>query len=279
MEQTLEWTGERLVTSITSIGAIEHLHRYAFALEFVENKIVLDIASGEGYGSNLLSDKAKHVIGVDISEEAISHALKKYKKDNLVFKVGSVSSIPIDQSSIDIVVSFETIEHIHEQKEMLNEIKRVLKPNGMLIMSSPEKANYEDVNKNKNHFHVKELYFSEFNDLVRSNFLFYKYLFQKEIYGTLIAPKEDIRRFNEYAGSYDLVKSYDILNKPVFNICIASDLEIPTLGVSYFDANECYNSTNNALNIEIVRILNSKTYKLGKLLILPFRKVKNIFKL
>lgn len=116
---------DRRKISDLNIGATEHLHRYAIASEFIDNKIVLDIASGEGYGSYLFTKKAKQVIGIDISSEAISHASEKYKKENLTFKIGSITNIPIEKSSIDVVVSFETLEHIYEEG-MLLEIKRVL---------------------------------------------------------------------------------------------------------------------------------------------------------
>ena len=76
------WTGERLETFVYSRDAIEHLHRYALAKKYVNNKVVLDIASGEGYGSNLLCANAKHVYGVDIEEKVIERAKKKYKKNN-----------------------------------------------------------------------------------------------------------------------------------------------------------------------------------------------------
>src|ERR1035438_3461036 len=108
------WTGERLETHIYNYNTIEHLHRYAMATQLVTDKIVLDIASGEGYGSNLLSKFSKKVYGVDISAETIELASKKYLKNNLQFKVGSTSNIPIPDNTIDVVVSFETIEH-HNQ--------------------------------------------------------------------------------------------------------------------------------------------------------------------
>ena len=79
MNSSLDWTGERLVTDVEGVfGVAEHLHRYAMAQQLAKDKIVLDLASGEGYGTNLLSDVAKYVTGVDISDEAVQHANKKY---------------------------------------------------------------------------------------------------------------------------------------------------------------------------------------------------------
>ena len=108
MEEHFEWTGERLTTSKTNEIAIHHLHRYAIAIDLAKGKDVLDIASGEGYGSNLLANTAKSVTGVDISESVIEFAKKKYTRNNLSFKVGSTSNIPLENDSVDLLVSFET---------------------------------------------------------------------------------------------------------------------------------------------------------------------------
>src|SRR5215831_2145342 len=85
----LEWTGERYVPWMegAEIG-YEHLHRYAFATQFVRNKRVLDLASGEGYGSNLLAKTAKQVVGIDIDEQSVRHAKNKYIRTNLDFRIG-----------------------------------------------------------------------------------------------------------------------------------------------------------------------------------------------
>src|ERR1700722_15129763 len=97
----LPWTGERLVPSLNGDIVLEHLHRYAFAADLVAGKDVLDIACGEGYGSNLLAARARSVIGVDISEETIGHAQSNYVRDNLTFRPGSCLAIPTPDQSAD----------------------------------------------------------------------------------------------------------------------------------------------------------------------------------
>src|SRR5947199_9541379 len=107
----LEWTGERYVPGMegAEIG-YEHLHRYAFATQFVRNKRVLDLASGEGYGSNLLAKTAKHVVGIDIDEKAANHAANNYIKPNLQFTVGSIHERTMKTNSIiDVVDSTKSI--------------------------------------------------------------------------------------------------------------------------------------------------------------------------
>jgi hypothetical protein len=150
--------------------AYEHRHRYAICLEFARDNDVLDIACGEGYGSSLLAPVARSVTGVDIDDVAIRHAAARYPATNLVFRTGSATEIPLPDASIDVVVSFETIEHLTDHRTMLSEIVRVLRPAGRIVISSPNKRVYSDLHGVANAFHVRELYFDEFRDLLRDFF-------------------------------------------------------------------------------------------------------------
>src|SRR5688572_26531054 len=116
MANDLEFTGERFVPSEQGEIWLEHFHRYALVLELAKGKDVLDIACGEGYGAMLLARTAKSTLGVDISAEAINHASGKYQAPGLHFTVGSATDIPLADASVDLVVSFETLEHLAEQQ-------------------------------------------------------------------------------------------------------------------------------------------------------------------
>src|SRR5579884_1636989 len=140
----MDFTGERYVPAIEGQIKYEHLHRYALCLELVAGKTVLDIASGEGYGAALLASVATSVTGVDVDAATVEHAKHSYYKPNLTFLAGTCERIPLPDSSFDIVTSFETIEHHDKHDEMLDEIKRVLKPGGALIISSPNRLTYSD---------------------------------------------------------------------------------------------------------------------------------------
>src|SRR3954469_19774171 len=124
----LEWTGERFLPWLDqSLIAYEHLHRYAYATTFVKGKRVLDLASGEGYGSKMMSEAAVSVVGVDIDDKAVEHAQSKYGSANLQFLKGSISAIPITEDhSVDVIVCFEAIEHIEDHDQLLKEVKRLL---------------------------------------------------------------------------------------------------------------------------------------------------------
>lgn len=231
----LEFTGECFVPGVHGNIELEHLHRYLQACEIAEDKIVLDIASGEGYGSFMLSDKAAMVTGVDISGEAVSHARAKYRRSNLGYLVGTCTDIPLPDRSVDLVVSFETIEHHDEHEAMMLEIKRVLRPNGSLLISSPDKFRYSIEPNHTNPFHVKELFGNEFKDLVGRHFRHSTFFGQRVLYGSSILPDASVTPSRCYwrNGVESGVSSGD--NRPLYWIALASDGELPTIAAGVFE--------------------------------------------
>jgi len=153
----LTFTGERFTPEERGPIWYEHWHRYAEAARLVRGKRVLDAACGEGYGSFLLADDARLVVGVDVSLETVAHARVRYSRPNLAFAQALVSQLPLRDACIDVVVSFETVEHLSQQREMIAEFRRVLAPDGILIISSPNRPVYNEGATVENHFHVKEL--------------------------------------------------------------------------------------------------------------------------
>lgn len=169
----MEFTGERFIPNQSGDEIqLEHFQRYHFVKELVKGKIVLDAACGEGYGSAILSESAQSVTGIDIDLQTILEAQKKYQKDNLQFFQANIAEIPFKDASVDVVISFETIEHVNYelQKLFLKEIKRVLKPDGLLVMSTPNKRVYSDLFDYQNQFHIKEFYKDEYETFLRSEF-------------------------------------------------------------------------------------------------------------
>ena len=223
----MEPTGERFVPQISGNIKYEHLHRYALALQAAEGRSVLDIASGEGYGSALLAKWAACVTGVDIDVEAVNHAQIQYGHlANLKFLAGSCSAIPLADDSIEVVTSFETIEHHDQHEEMMQEIKRVLKADGLLIISSPNRLVYSDEPNYTNPFHVKELYYGEFLDLLKRHFQ------QVHIYGQRLAvnsivtslepsDKQKVKSFSGDVNSLLNVASH--FPSPMYFVAICSN--------------------------------------------------------
>lgn len=154
----IPFTGERFVPSEQGRIAYEHYHRYAACAQAAAGKIVLDIACGEGFGSALLANRAAKVIGVDIDAATTHHAVEKYcDVKNATFLVGDARAIPLDENSVDLIVSFETIEHIQEHEVLLKEFHRVLRPTGTIIVSSPDRENYSERPGYTNPYHIHEL--------------------------------------------------------------------------------------------------------------------------
>lgn len=181
----MEFTGERYCPQIAGEIALEHYLRYAVAAGLAEGRDVLDCASGEGYGSALLARVARSVIGVDVSPEALAHARATYAHDKLSFREGSAAALPLPDASVDLIVSFETIEHHDQQAEMLAEFRRVLRPDGLLLLSSPDKAHHEDV-LGPMPFHVRELYRDELLALVTAEFSSTAVYEQKTVFASLL---------------------------------------------------------------------------------------------
>jgi SAM-dependent methyltransferase len=165
-------TGERMVPESSDPSTFwEHIYRYRFACRFVEDKTVLDVACGEGYGAaSMLHAGAKHVIGVDASAEACMHASTKYRIET---RVGNAEAIPIADGSFDVVTSFETIEHLPHPDRFLDECVRVLKPGGIIIVSTPNRGIYRE-GISGNPFHISELTEAEFNSLLGQRFRKYR---------------------------------------------------------------------------------------------------------
>lgn len=218
----MEFTGERFIpgAGLDSDIEIEHLQRYYSACKLVEGKTVLDAASGSGYGTHILAQSAGQVFGLEISAEAVSFSRQKYIRDNLHYSQGSIANLPFADQSLDVVVSFETIEHVDEdlQAAFIREIKRVLKADGILLMSSPDKRIYSDLPGYKNEHHIKEFYRDEFVDFLRPYF-------------------QNVRLYDQFAGlSYLMVGEKRQLERLSFNdvfvegkylVALCCDAEIP----------------------------------------------------
>lgn len=160
----MEQTGERFLPAMGLQMSIEHWHRYFLAAKFARGADVLDLACGQGYGSHYLSTYAKSVIGVDVDAATIAEAAAAYSAPNLRYLQGSVEAIPLPPQSVDLVVSFETIEHVsgEQQAAFFTEVRRVLRPAGKLVISTPDKAVYSTARNYANPFHVREYERDEF---------------------------------------------------------------------------------------------------------------------
>lgn len=187
----LTFTGERFLPACQREIWYEHWHRYLWASGIVAGRRVLDAACGEGYGSAWLARSASGVVALDIDQSIIDHARARYADvSNLTFQCGSVAAIEADDAAFDVVVSFETIEHLLAQREAIAEFRRVLAPDGVLLLSSPDRIAYNAHGGEPNPFHVRELDRSELLTLLGERFPSVRLYGQRLGFQSVIWPVE-----------------------------------------------------------------------------------------
>ena len=240
MSDKLEFTGERFTPECVREIWYEHYHRYAFASSLVRGRKVLDAACGEGYGAALLARSAASVTGVDISEATVEHARRRYPDPRLEFQSADCLDLPFPDDSFECIVSFETLEHLADHEGLLREFRRVLAPDGFLLLSSPDKAEYSDRQQHQNEFHVRELYREELEALVGSHFPAYRLWGQRLMFQSAIWSLEEQPGVAfEQEAEGDIHGSAAPRHDPMYFIaaCAADDASLPAAGagVSLFD--------------------------------------------
>lgn len=234
-----EYTGERFIPEeCTGEIAIEHFQRYQFAKQLVKGKIVLDAACGEGYGSSLLSQDAEKVVGLDLDKETVVKATEKYGNNKVSFLTGSIEKLPFDDYCFDVVVSYETIEHVASEAQctFLREIRRVLKPDGILIISTPNKAVYTDLVKGDNSYHIKEFYPGEFQSFLTRYFGTIEIFCQYPDLGYFLSrQKENIHLYSKKGKSQEECRY-------IIAVCCenSNNYKINTTGLTMFDDSMYY---------------------------------------
>lgn len=164
----LENDYERMVPEFHSGALIyaEHVTRYLAAKPLVSGKVVLDIASGSGYGARLLAESAAFVYGVDVNDAAVRYSEENFGGPNISYRVGDGTAIPLADDSVDVVITFETIEHIADYRQFMVEVARVLRSDGLAVISTPNDLEFSE----GNHFHLHEFEYEELVNLCREHF-------------------------------------------------------------------------------------------------------------
>jgi 2-polyprenyl-3-methyl-5-hydroxy-6-metoxy-1,4-benzoquinol methylase len=182
--------------------------RYIEALEYVKGLDVLDIACGVGWGSYLLAKGgANKVTGIDLSEDALLNAKKYYNSSNVNYILGNSSKIPVDSNSFDVIVSFETIEHVENPDTFIEELHRVSKKNTLLVLSTPNGYCFKNsINgKPENPFHFQEYLKDDIENMFNKDK--WQIISYKGQYPMKVESK-DIKEYQRFISNYWKFKRY-----------------------------------------------------------------------
>ncbi|MBL0385229.1 class I SAM-dependent methyltransferase [Tumebacillus sp. ITR2] len=170
----MEWTGERIIPKLlkpTNGMLLEHVARYFFALPYVQGR-VLDIACGSGYGCHMVAKDRKRelveMVGVDNDPEAIAYATREYHHQKVTYRQGDAldPQLPALLGTFDTILSFETLEHVADDRLFLDHLVQMLNPGGTLVISTPYGRGRGMPTSEP--FHVHQLTEAEFQHLFAS---------------------------------------------------------------------------------------------------------------
>jgi SAM-dependent methyltransferase len=229
-DHVLPFTGERFTPECVREIWYEHWHRYAFARPLVAGRRVLDAACGEGYGSALLAGTAEEVVGVDVDPASIAHAISRYGAGKgLRFECADATQLPFEDGSFDVVVSFETLEHLAQQEQLVSGFARVLKDDGILVISSPDKRTYSDLAGFRNEYHVKELYEDELLALLRPHFPAIRLYGQKLLFQSALWNLEsDGQRWEACTSAAGNAIEPGLRYAPMYFVAVCAKRALPT---------------------------------------------------
>jgi SAM-dependent methyltransferase len=186
-----EFTGERVIPGEVNDDLwAEHIARYAFAARLAAQARILDIGCGTGYGTAELAQQAGSAVGIDVSSDALAYAREHYPIPNAKFLAASATSVPFPAASFDLITAFEVIEHLDNWHDLLIEARRLLRPNGTFLVSTPNKLYYAEsrATQGPNPFHTHEFEFEEFRDALAAVFPHVTILLQNRLESQAFYP-------------------------------------------------------------------------------------------
>jgi len=163
----LPLTGERTIPGLAEENYWFRRHEvvYRHLLDLCAGRDVLEAGCGEGYGADLIASVASRVVAVDYDEATVAHVQARYPRVRML--AGNLAALPLPDASVDVVVNFQVIEHLWDQPQFVAECARVLRPGGLLLMSTPNRITFSPGRDTPiNPFHTRELNAAELTELL-----------------------------------------------------------------------------------------------------------------
>jgi GT2 family glycosyltransferase/ubiquinone/menaquinone biosynthesis C-methylase UbiE/glycosyltransferase involved in cell wall biosynthesis len=246
----LAFTGERMTSAAEGQIEFEHYHRYCLARDLCQGRDVLDVASGEGYGTALLAQVCRTIVGVEIDAKSVAHAEANYQAGNLRFLHGDALDLPLQDASVDVVVCFETLEHVASHERFIGEVRRVLRQDGLFIVSTPDRTVYSAPGSDPNPYHVLELTDPELRILLGSHFTHVEVMAQRPMLGSVVASSSGHAWRSFERRGPDIIEASSGLARAHYLLGIASDAAIPAVGSSvYLDWRRVHDVVQSALKL------------------------------
>jgi SAM-dependent methyltransferase len=166
-DTVLTLTGERTIPDLDIENYWFRRHEVAYErlATHCAGRDVLEAGCGEGYGADLIAGVARRVVAVDYDEAAVAHVRSRYPRVEVM--QANLAELPLDDASVDVVVNFQVIEHLWDQGQFVRECFRVLRPSGLLMMSTPNRITFSPGRDTPiNPFHTRELNADELTELL-----------------------------------------------------------------------------------------------------------------
>ncbi|OBH15379.1 class I SAM-dependent methyltransferase [Mycolicibacter terrae] len=166
-DTTLMLTGERTIPGLDVENYWFRRHEvvYQQLAPRCAGRDVLEAGCGEGYGADLIARGARRVIGLDYDDAAVAHVRDRYPRVEAI--QGNLADLPLPDAAVDVVVNFQVIEHLWDQAQFIAECARVLRPGGLLMVSTPNRITFSPGRDTPiNPFHTRELNAAELTALL-----------------------------------------------------------------------------------------------------------------
>jgi O-antigen biosynthesis protein len=253
-----------------SFTSVEQIHRYAIVSELARGKVVLEIGLDGGYASNLVVQTAKQVVGMDVMPGVVKYARTKHLDDKLFIVGGRYTNIPLTTGCVDLVMSFGITEHLNQGESMMAEIARVLRPGGIVIVSSSHPHQSSEFFKPQNSAPLNSDFVSECESLLRSKFRHVAVFAQRIALGSYVMPLVNQPLTSDascasLAGAFISTQKDGGIGRPYCVFAIGSNEALPSIRAGLFGTGALSLETPQIQLVDMLRAVAEKDRTISEL--------------